>query len=119
MATTRNNNTFSAELLRYVQDNPGVTGGELRTHFSDRSKNTVSNLLQRFRYQGFLENRGRGGRGSKWYPTEPDPVAPEFATLANQIMTELRDIYPVFKREAYLAHRLQGLFVQEAFKTDA
>lgn len=107
--------TIAAEILQYVRDRPGATGADIRAHFHTRSKNTVSSTLGRLRRHGLLENRGRGGRWSEWYPAEHTPVEPMYAEMAHELATELNDIYPVSEREPYLARRLQELFIGETF----
>lgn len=95
---------LESELLRYIRENPGVSGGAIQKHFYPRSKITIASMLNRFRRMGLATSRD-----ANWYPVDPGQIAPEFSVLAGVLLSELNSMSSE-ARENHLASRIQEEF---------
>jgi hypothetical protein len=94
-------------LLECVRTNPGITGSELQKRFiSTNTMNSISSTLTRLSTMKLIENRGKGGRYSEWYPIEFEPIDEEASDKARWIIKEMKYL-PRKEKENFLARRLQ------------
>jgi hypothetical protein len=93
-----------SELLQLIREKPGISGGEIQKHFYPRSKVTIASMLNRFRRMGVATSRE-----SKWFPVDPDAIAPEFMIFSSVLLSELNSLSPE-ARENHLASRIQEEF---------
>jgi len=101
--------TLINAILIYIRLQPGVRGSEIVATFGNSPKTSVSNTIGKLKRMGLIENRGRGGRWSEWYPVEVEPVDPEFLEIAQTLLKDLNKILKS-EREVFLAKRLKELF---------
>lgn len=99
---------FQSEVLKLIQEKPGISIGEIQKHFYPRSKQTISAMLGRFRRMGVATSKE-----SKWFPVNPWQISPEFQVLAGVLLGELNSLQPE-ARENHLARRLQEEFQKQS-----